>query len=588
MKNELTKFMSRAFARSGQSIIAGAFFSALGLVITTEDSYAGSATWQLDPRNQDWSTAANWTPATVPNGPNDIATFDVSNVTGISISGGLGGLIEVNSIVFNPGASAYTITPGKKHDGGLFIVTGMGIINNSGVIQNFVIDPNADNTLTSINNGTAGILTNFTILSGDPTAHSHRPSDPKSPTLSGLLQIAGTASAGSGTFTTKGSTIGGFGGTLYFTQSASGGNSTVTNEGSAASGEFEGGATTFVDDSTAGEAIFTNKGGLAPDGEGGVTFFAAMSSAGNATFTNEGASVSGAAGGRTQFVDSSNAGAATLIATAGLGGGQAGGIIFLAHSKGGTARVEVFGDGYLDISSLADPAVTIGSLEGDGLVFIGRKGLAVGSNNLSTSFGGVIDDLGGGGSFTKVGTGTLKLSGDNSYTGGTVVEEGSLVVNNRTGSATGPGAVQLNAGTLGGRGTIAGAVTIGTGSSAGAFLAPGQDASQTITLTIQSALTIKADGTYNYRLKTKKAEADEVIANGVTIESGAQFSFKQLGNKKLVIGTVFTAISNTSATPISGAFANLPDDSTFTVGRNTFQADYQGSDGNVLTLTVVL
>jgi hypothetical protein len=78
-----------------------------------------------------------------------------------------------------------------------------------------------------------------------------------------------------------------------------------------------------------------------------------------------------------------------------------------------------------------------------------------------------------------------------------------------------------------------------------------------------------------------------VIATGVTIASGAQFSFKQLGNKQLTAGTVFTAIDNTSANPISGTFANLPDDSTFVVGSNTYQAEYQGGDGNDLSLTVV-
>ena len=52
-------------------------------------------------------------------------------------------------------------------------------------------------------------------------------------------------------------------------------------------------------------------------------------------------------------------------------------------------------------------------------------------------------------------------------------------------------------------------------------------------------------------------------------------------------GTVFTAISNTAAGPIAGAFSNLPDDSTITIGNNSFQANYQGGDGNDLTLTVV-
>ena len=52
-------------------------------------------------------------------------------------------------------------------------------------------------------------------------------------------------------------------------------------------------------------------------------------------------------------------------------------------------------------------------------------------------------------------------------------------------------------------------------------------------------------------------------------------------------GKVFVAISNAAATPINGAFANLPDGSTFTVGSNTYQASYEGGDGNDLTLTVV-
>ena len=78
-----------------------------------------------------------------------------------------------------------------------------------------------------------------------------------------------------------------------------------------------------------------------------------------------------------------------------------------------------------------------------------------------------------------------------------------------------------------------------------------------------------------------------MVANGVTIESGAQFSFVAVANKRLTAGTVFTAISNTSANPISGTFANLPDGSTFTVGRNSYQVSYSGGDGNDLTLTVV-
>ncbi len=78
-----------------------------------------------------------------------------------------------------------------------------------------------------------------------------------------------------------------------------------------------------------------------------------------------------------------------------------------------------------------------------------------------------------------------------------------------------------------------------------------------------------------------------MIANGVTIESGAQFDFNAIGQGRLRAGKVASVISNTSATPIAGTFANLPDGATITAGPNTLQVSYTGGDGNDLTLTVV-
>jgi hypothetical protein len=50
---------------------------------------------------------------------------------------------------------------------------------------------------------------------------------------------------------------------------------------------------------------------------------------------------------------------------------------------------------------------------------------------------------------------------------------------------------------------------------------------------------------------------------------------------------VLTLISNTSASPISGTFSNLPDGGIVTVNGNNLQASYSGGDGNDLMLTVV-
>jgi hypothetical protein len=128
---------------------------------------------------------------------------------------------------------------------------------------------------------------------------------------------------------------------------------------------------------------------------------------------------------------------------------------------------------------------------------------------------------------------------------------------------------------------------MGSGSGTGAFLEPSAGTSKPTTLTIQKALTLKADVTYSYKLNSRQAKADMVIAKAVTIESGAEFSMSVVGRDILNAGTVFTAISNTSTNPIAGTFINLPDGSTFTACRNNFQASYEGGTGNDLTLTVV-
>ncbi len=217
-------------------------------------------------------------------------------------------------------------------------------------------------------------------------------------------------------------------------------------------------------------------------------------------------------------------------------------------------------------------------------MFLGVNNLTVGSNSLNTTFSGVIQD---GGSLTKVGQGTLILTNANTYAGGTTIENGKLVVNNLSGSGTGTGAVQVNAGVLGGRGTITGAVTVGTGSGRGAGLDPGRPGSNPgHFLSILGALILNSDGTYNVGLKATDQTVDQVMANGVTI-NGAQFHFAVHGQHVLAPGTVFTVLKNTAATPIAGAFTNLPDGSLITANGHTFQASYEGGDGNDLTLTVV-
>src|SRR5438128_2322085 len=124
---------------------------------------AGSATWNLRPTSGDWNTAANWTPATVPNGPSDTATFATSNKADVSLSAD----VEVSSIVFGVGASAYTITAPAQR---LLAISGTGVQNNSGVVQHFVADQDPLNanggSIDFTNNATAGSATAYTVVGG--------------------------------------------------------------------------------------------------------------------------------------------------------------------------------------------------------------------------------------------------------------------------------------------------------------------------------------------------------------------------------------------------------------------------------------
>ena len=348
---------------------------ALILIATIESSFADSATWIATPppNSGDWNDAANWSMGGPPNGSADTATFASSDVTDVFFTANT----EVNGIVFNPGADAFII----RVDNGLMLtVSGDGIRNNSGMTQNFA-----------------------TFLSGS-------------------IRFTNSATAGNARITNNGGGDVGLGGSTTFQGSSDAGNARITNGGGE---QFRGGgSTTFQTSSNAANATITNDGGIDASGRGGSTTFQNSSTADNATITNDGGDGMDVEGGHTTFQNTSKADNATLIANGGSNGGSGGAIFFEDDSTGGTARVEVFGNGNLDISGHSTPGVTVGSIEGNGNVVLGANNLTVGSRNLpSTDFSGVISGLGG---LTKVGSGTQTLSSENSYTGLTIVTAGTL------------------------------------------------------------------------------------------------------------------------------------------------------------------
>jgi autotransporter-associated beta strand protein len=250
----------------------------------------------------------------------------------------------------------------------------------------------------------------------------------------------------------------------------------------------------FLNAATAGSITFENHNNLA---------FYNTASAGNATIQNAGASIefrnTSTAGnavltnnGNVDWTDSSTAGSATLVNADGAT------MTFSGSSSAGTATLQ--NDSSLAINSLTalnQAAVTngsfgqigyyssgnigIGSLAGTGEIQLTGSNLTIGGLNTSTTFAGNINAFGDGTTLTKIGTGTLTLTGGSDYSGATTVSAGTLLVNGTSGSSLGNGndVIVESGATLGGTGLIGNNdVKI----FAGGHLAPGNNGVGTLSI----------------------------------------------------------------------------------------------------------
>ncbi len=117
-----------------------------------------------------------------------------------------------------------------------------------------------------------------------------------------------------------------------------------------------------------------------------------------------------------------------------------------AISSTGAGGVEVYGSGTIDLNNFAN---TVNGFSGNGTVDNqggGAATLTVGNNNASGIFSGVLKNTSGTLALAKIGNGSLSLTSSNSYSGGSTLNGGTLVVGNS--HALGTNTVTVNGGTL--------------------------------------------------------------------------------------------------------------------------------------------
>jgi autotransporter-associated beta strand protein len=196
------------------------------------------------------------------------------------------------------------------------------------------------------------------------------------------------------------------------------------------------------------------------------------------------------------------------------------------------------------------------------------------SQTANSTFAGLIQNGTGGGalSIVKAGSGTLTLTGGNTYTGTTAVNNGLLLVNGNQTSANGSVSVQTT-GALGGTGTVGGAITINSGGRI-----TGGDLTSIGTLTLSSGLSIAAGGIGYFNITNGGSNDLLSIGGTLSIATGGIIRV----SPGLTSAGIYNLATYTGANPTLPGVAIFQD-----LGGNALPGNYAFSaTGGILRLTV--
>ncbi|GAU80302.1 autotransporter domain-containing protein [Bosea sp. BIWAKO-01] len=169
--------------------------------------------------------------------------------------------------------------------------------------------------------------------------------------------------------------------------------------------------------------------------------------------------------------------------------------------------------------------VTAGSIAGAGQIRIeSGSTLETGATHASTSFTGMIYDAG---SIRKVGTGTLTLTQENSYAGGTTIAGGAISISRESNLGSTSGALTLNGGVLQVTGTtlteLNRAVVFGT--AGGGFDIADAGNSFTLSQSFSGTGAFSKAGAGTLLLKSTQSYSGATTVSGGTLRAGQVGSF---------------------------------------------------------------
>jgi len=178
-----------------------------------------------------------------------------------------------------------------------------------------------------------------------------------------------------------------------------------------------------------------------------------------------------------------------------------------------------------------------------------------GAGNLTIN--GTILSTSGPGAIKQAGSGTLTLSGANTYTGGTTVTSGILAATTSN-TALGTGAVSVTGGTLslGDSIKIANALTVGTGGVVSGSGSAELDGTINNTGTFTGSLTLGSTAT----LTTGAAPGLTHNTGSLTFSAGSTYTWNLTSLKDTstgIAGTNFNQIGNTGIIALNGGLLNL-------------------------------